>query len=148
MNNINYKSPFVFFSIVFIVALAGLIYLYFYKNTSTSNIFWVDASLKVTTDWGSCSSAFPCYETFITNQDGNVYHNGEIEGRLSGSKIKEVINKSYTLYKSGKCTPSYESDVTQEYELNIDGSIYEFGGERGCKEMNGVFNILVESINN
>ena len=148
MNSINYKSPFVFFSILFIVALAGLIYLYFYKYNSTSNIFWIDASLKVTTNWGSCSPSFPCYETFITNQDGNVYHNGEIEGRLSGSKIKEIMNKTYVSYKSGKCTPSYESDVTQEYELNIDGSIYKFGGERGCKEMEKIFDALVQSINN
>lgn len=107
----------------------------------------MDASVKVTTDAGGCSPRFPCYETFLLDQDANVYYNDTLRGRLSESKAKSTIKKAYNAYKNNVCTPAFGAEVTQTYELKIDANLYEFGGEQGCKEMQDVMNILTESIN-
>ncbi|MDE2399476.1 MAG: hypothetical protein KGL67_00465 [Patescibacteria group bacterium] len=147
MNSIHYRGPFVFFSIIVVVMLGGIAYLYFHNYTPTNNVFWLDASLEVTTDWGSCPSTFPCYETYLLNQDGNVFHNNEQRGSLPTTQTKEVIQKAYNFYKDNKCTPIFETKVTQNYKLKIDGNTYEFGGTQGCEEMQSIMNTFVESIN-
>lgn len=130
------------------MALAMLGYLYFTKYSPSANVFWVDATLKIKTDWGACPPTFPCYETFLLDQEGSFYHNDESIGKLPDSKIKMLIKKAYNAQKGSVCTPYLGADVVQEYELRMDNKFYEFGGEEGCKEMQDVMQILGESINN
>ena len=147
MNSVHHKSPFVFFSIVLLVMLAGVIYFYFQKYTPTHTILWEEASLEITTNWGTCPPTFPCYETFLLTPDGNVFYNDELKSNLSTSKIKSIVSKTYNWYREDKCTPFYEATITQNYELKIDGNFYTLGGKGGCKQMQEVINILNESIN-
>ncbi len=145
MNSVHQKSPFIFFSIVLLVSLSALGYLYFRNYTTNPNIFWVDASLKITTNTGGCPPTFPCYETYFLNYDGTILHNDDPAGKLSESKTKNMINKAFDLYRENSCTALYAGDETQNYELNIDGNVYEFGNEKGCKEMQDIIRAMQEA---
>lgn len=147
MNSPHYKSPFVFFSILVFVLLAGVGYLYFRNYTPNANVFWVDGSLKITTDWGGCAPTFPCYETYLLDQDGNIFYNQELKGRLSESKTKELIKKAYNIYKDNICTPAHEEKIKQNYEIKLDDKTFDFGGKQGCKEMQSTIDTLKENIN-
>ena len=148
MNSVHQKSPFIFFSIILLVLLGAITYFYFYKYTPTTTIFWEEASIKVTTDWGACPPTFPCYETFLVRSfDGNVFHNEANDGHMSSGEVKSFVNKTYSLYQNNICTPVHETSVSQKYELNIDGKIYTFGGKQGCKEMQELMDAFTESIN-
>jgi hypothetical protein len=148
MNSVHHKIPFIFFSIFTLAVLGGLGYFYFNKYTPNTNIFWVDASLKIKINSGGCPATFPCYENFSLDQDGNLYHNDSPAGRLSESKTKTIIKEAYNTYKDDICTPDENAGVTEEYELKIDSKTYNFGGKQGCKEMQGVIKTLQELINN
>lgn len=147
MSSGYYKTPFVFFLVIILVLLSALGYLYFHDYTPSVNIVWSEASLKITTDWGACPKAFPCYETYFLNSERQILHNDEVEGKLSERRFSNIIKQTFTLYQNEKCTPFYDSKVKQIYELNIDGKIYKFENDYGCKEMQNVLSTFHESIN-
>jgi hypothetical protein len=144
MNSVHQKSPFIFFSIFLLVLLCGLGYIYVRNYTTNPNIFWIDASLKISTNTGGCPPTFPCFETYLLNDDGTILHNDDSAGKLSESKTKKTINKAFDLYRENACTSFYEGDETENYELHIDGNTYEFG-EKGCTEMQDTITTLREA---
>jgi hypothetical protein len=146
MSSHHYKSPFVFFFIILLISLAGISYIYFHNYTPVANITWVQASLGIKTDRQACSP-IPCYETYLLTNDGNVFHNDELEGKVPEGETEDIIKKAFGLYKSKACTPFYDDKVTQSYELKIDEETYEFGDERGCFEMQSIISTFHESIN-
>ena len=142
------KSPVIFFSII-LLSIAAVFYLYSSNRQPTKvnpNIFWEEASIQIKTNWGECPSSFPCYETYRLNSalatKGNIFHNNELEGNLSEGETRKLIKVAYNLYQSNKCTPFYTTNVSENYELRIEGRIYEFGNDQGCKEMQEVVDTL------
>lgn len=146
MRRHHQKSPFIFFSIILIVSFTVVAYIYFDNYATSLDVTWEEASLKVSTNWGACPPTFPCYETYLLNSDGIILHNEEVEGRLSQGKMKEVVKKAFNFYKNNLCTPIYDSNVSENYELKIDEKIYQFGGDGGCKEMQIIIDTLKKSI--
>ena len=143
------KSPTIFFSIIIIVLIGVVFYLYsnniFYPGWN-ADLSFENASIKITTNWGECPTAFPCYETYQLNfelgSDVTISHNGSMQGKLGTDQSKKLIKETYGLYTNNICTPQYLSGTTQNYELNIDQKIYTFGNDKGCKEMQNIIDII------
>jgi hypothetical protein len=132
--------------IILIILLAG-IFLYFNKVKENSNVTFKEASLKILSSWGPCSVPDGCHEVYELNSKGEVLYNNVAKGNFSGSKAREFIQTALNLYKNNICTRFDITDVFENYELNIDGKVYEFGkNQGGCKEMQNMFDVIKKSV--
>jgi len=143
------KSFYIFFSVITIILLGVVGYFYFkniYPIRGNLDLSWDQASFKIKTNLGGCPASFPCYETYELNSelalDGNVFHNGYLQGSLSEKETKKLIKTIFNLYQNRVCTPFYTNNVTENYELTIDRNVYKFGNNQGCKEIQDVFNVI------
>ena len=128
--------------IILIILLVG-IFLYFNKVKENSNVTFKEASLEILSNWGPCSVSGGCHETYKLDSGGVIFYNGVMKGSLSRNNAEEFIKTALSLYQNNICTRFDATDVFENYELNIDGKVYEFGkNQGGCKEMKIMFEIF------
>ena len=147
----HHKSYFVVTSVIVIILLSLLGYLYYTKIYTTHgnpDLFWESASIKISTNLGGCPAAFPCYEVYELDSDlgsaGNVLHNGAPQGQISEVDTTRLIKTVFDLYKNNVCTPFYTAPMAEKYNLIIDNKILwkDFGSDQGCKEMQDIINTI------
>jgi len=139
----NYPKGLFLLAVLIVFFAVSVFYIKTKENTSS----FQSASMKIFSSWGPCSVPNGCHEVYELNSNGEVLYNIVAKGNLSSSKAKELIQAAFNLYKNNTCTRFDATDVFENYELNIDGKVYEFGkNQGGCKEMQNIVSFIKKSI--
>lgn len=111
------------------------------KENSSSTLDFI----QFTHTWSPCPAhnSIGCKEVFRLNSSGEIFYNNKPNGNLSKDAARELINKSYGVYKSKICTaPKNPGGSLMYYTLQINNEEYTFGASEGgnsiCSEMRSI----------